>query len=71
MLNFQVEHDENVTCYFFRPNGRIDVIVTVPDEPMTWVMSGFGISKDYGFGVLHTPSRVSSMSFNLSYVYDS
>ena len=42
-----------------RPNGRLDMIVNVPDEPMTWAMGGFAISKDLGFGIIHDPVRVS------------
>ena len=33
-------------------------MVAVPDEPMTWVLGAYGISKDLGFGMMHHPVRV-------------
>ena len=41
-----------------RPNGRLDITVEVPDEPMTWVLGGFGISRELGFGIIHNQPRV-------------
>lgn len=49
----------SICSNFFRPNGRLDIIVDVPDEPMAWILGGFAISKDLGFGIIHDPVRVS------------
>jgi len=43
--------------YFVMPNGRLDWIVEVPDEPMTWALGGFAISRNLGFGIVHSPPR--------------
>ena len=51
-----------------RPNGRLDAILTIPDEPMCWVLGGFAISKDKGFGIIKYPPRVSVFRFSSSVV---
>lgn len=48
-----------VVFNLYRPNGRLDTIVEVPDEPMPWMMSAFGISRELGFGFLANPAVVS------------
>lgn len=42
---------------YVMPNGRLDITVEVPDEPMTWVVGGFGISREKGFGMIHDHPR--------------
>ena len=55
-----VQNFDGIYLYRCRPNGRLDTLVNVPDEPMSWVISAFGISRNLGFGILHTPARVTS-----------
>jgi len=46
--------------HFVMPNGRVDGRLNLPDEPMSWLLTGFSISRDKGFGIVHTPYRMES-----------
>ena len=48
----------NVDCLLcFRPDGRIDLPVVVPKEPMSWLIGAFAMSIDHGLGVIVQPAR--------------
>ena len=45
--------------YFTKPDGRLDLRVPVPKEPMSWFISAFSVSRTKGFGISRRPTRVS------------
>ena len=47
----------------FRPDGRIDLQVDVPKEPMSWVISAVSMSRTRGFGVVKIPTRVNTFIY--------
>ncbi len=44
--------------YFTKPDGRLDLRVPVPKEPMSWFISAFSVSRDNGLGITRRPTRV-------------
>ncbi len=43
---------------FTKPDGRLDLHVPVPKEPMSWLISAFSVSRNKGLGVTRKPTRV-------------
>ena len=41
-----------------RPDGRIDIEVSVPKEPMSWVVGAYSVSRETGLGIIKEPIRV-------------
>ncbi|CAH1797576.1 unnamed protein product [Owenia fusiformis] len=37
---------------FIKPNGQVELMVTVPAEPMVWVMGGFTLSREQGLQIM-------------------
>ena len=54
----------------YRPDGRIDLKVEVPKEPMIWVVNAFSVSREKGLGVMHKPARVTTHIFHISFLFN-
>jgi hypothetical protein len=50
-----------------RADGRIDIEVGVPKEPMSWLVSGVAVSRETGLGWQQMPTLVRTIDLHRSH----